>query len=118
MSTDSLRRELEKLQKAGHGDCKGCGYPSYKNVKTNFVVRLKGLPRKPGHPENVVEAGLPEDPGEPRRCPVCGRKRRHIVIRMKGLQDKPRGDGTFVKERTLPALDIPDTDATFPPLDE
>jgi hypothetical protein len=86
MSTERLRRELEALKARGVGDCRGCGYPNYpldKNVVIKTVLRRPGDPPLEHTPEH---------------CEVCGREKKNFIIRMKGLDEKPRGD-TWHKDK-------------------
>jgi len=93
MTTNKLRRELEELRvKSGAGNCPGCGYPNYKPGE--FRIVMKGVPPKPGTPD--------PPPAPPDPCEVCGRPQKKYVIRMKGLQEKARGDGSWMRPEELP----------------
>jgi hypothetical protein len=97
MTTNKLRRELEELrQKSGHADCPGCGYPSYKNAK--IVTKVSVI-------HSLADV---KPPKPPEKCPVCGRDK--LVIRMKGLNEKTRGNVTYRKAPTTPPepLEAPD----------
>ena len=80
MSTERLRRELEALKARGIGECRGCGYPTY---KSDTHVEIRTIIHKYGEPP--VEY-------PPEYCEVCGREKRRLFIRMKGLESKSRGD--------------------------
>jgi hypothetical protein len=80
-----LRKRLKALEaRAGVGGCPECqGAPG-----EGLQVRIYGLPPKPGPiPEHVTYAPPGEKPDE--TCPACGKVL--PVIRLKGLEDKPRG---------------------------
>jgi rubrerythrin len=83
MSTEKLRREIAELKarRAARG-CPECG---------PITVRHVGLPPKP-RADGTVPGNPPEPP---EHCPTCGRKTKRFVIRMKGLADKSRGDGSL-----------------------
>jgi hypothetical protein len=84
MTTNKLRRDLETLKaRRGLSDCPACGYPSYANVEYKVVMKIRSY-------------GDPEPPPKPPTfCDVCGHKHRDLTIRMKGLQEKPRGDADY-----------------------
>jgi hypothetical protein len=80
MTTNKLRRDLEALRmRSGRGDCSGCGYPTYSHVETRVVVNIRGVDDPPPPPR------------DPDPCEVCGREKKHDVIRMRGLEEKARG---------------------------
>ena len=77
-----LRSRLERLEGGGSG-CEVCRI----TPETGFRVRVSGLPPKPRDTPDTTYAPAGEKPRE--NCPSCGRKL--PIIRMKGLNDKPRG---------------------------
>jgi hypothetical protein len=82
VSTKSLRRQLEELKKrGGHGDCPGCGYPSYRGP-FKIITNVRTL--------QIDENGKPYAPeSPPKLCEVCGREK--LRIKMKGLSEKSQG---------------------------
>jgi hypothetical protein len=86
MTTNKLRRDLEVLKKrGGRSDCPGCGYPSYANVE--YKIKM-----------NVTPVGdPPKEPEPPEHCDICGRQKRNLVVRMRGLNEKPRGEAVQTK---------------------
>lgn len=76
-----MKQRLERLEGRG-GGCEECRIIPGEG----FRLRIYGLPPKPGaDPKNYAPPG--EKPRE--RCPACGRAL--PVVRLKGLDEKPRG---------------------------